>query len=994
MKDTLDSPLVGRSVARVEDPALLSGRGRYIDDLPVAAGTLALAFVRSPHGHADIRSVDIDEAQRAQGVVAVITGQEVAARTRSMTVGVKADVECWPMAVDRVRYVGEPVAMIVATDRYLAEDAADLVVVDYAPLGVVVDPVAALSEDAPVLHPSLGGNLINERRFRYGDPEAAFESAAHRIGIDVTYPRSACTPIETYGVIASYEPGEDAYDVTANFQGPFSIHAVVARSLNVPGNRLRLRTPPDSGGSFGIKQGVFPYMILAGIAARIAGAPVKWIEDRLEHLSASVSATNRQTRIEAAVEEDGRITGLDWDQIEDCGAHLRAPEPATLYRMHGNMTGAYDIPNLAIRNRVVLTNKTPTGLNRGFGGPQIYFALERLMDAIARQLGLDRLEVIRRNLIPADAFPYRTASGALYDSGDYEAAMDRAVTEGGLAELYARRDKARAEGRRYGIGFACVVEPSVSNMGYITTVLTPEERAKAGPKNGAQATATIAIDPLGSVTVKVASVPQGQGHRTVLAQVVADKLGVPMAAVRVLADVDTMRDAWSIASGNYASRFAPAVAGATEIAATRLRDKLAKVAAAQLNIAPEDVSFAAGRIAAKGNPDNSLSFARVAATAHWSPGTLPDSVDQTLRETVYWSPPELKAPTAEDEINSSLCHGFIFDFCGIEIDPDTAEPRIDRYVTMHDCGRILHPAMVDGQVRGGFAQAVGAAFLEEYAYGEDGSFQSGTLADYLLPTVMEVPDPVILHHVTPSPFTPLGAKGVGEGNCMSTPVCIANAVADALAPEGKAPDIVLPVTAAKLAPRIFGDEPNPKNPVPETEVGPTTGGRKLTGEGRAVVKASRADVWQMLLDPATLDAIIPGSHGVQKISETHFKADVTLGVGPVRSRYKADIELSDLDPPNAVTLSGQAVGALGTGGGHGRITLTDTEDGTEIAYRYEAEIGGKVASVGGRLLDGAAKVVIGEFFRALARHCGGSARSGLLARLIGLVDRIKKGGRS
>lgn len=994
MKDTVTEKLLGQSALRVEDPALLSGRGRYIDDLPVAAGTLALAFVRSPHGHAVIRSVDTAEAARATGVVAVITGEDVAARTRSMTVGVKADVECWPMAVDRVRYVGEPVAMVVSTDRYLAEDAADLVAVDYAPLSAVVDPVAALAADAPVLHPSLGGNLINERSFRYGDPEAAFDAAPHRIGIDITYPRSACTPIETYGVIASYEPGEDAYDVTANFQGPFSIHAVVARSLNVPGNRLRLRTPPESGGSFGIKQGVFPYMILAGIAARIAGAPVKWIEDRLEHLSASVSATNRQTRIEAAVTADGRITALDWDQIEDCGAHLRAPEPATLYRMHGNMTGAYDIQNMAIRNRVVLTNKTPTGLNRGFGGPQIYFALERLMDTIARRLGLDRLEVIRRNLIPAGAFPYRTASGALYDSGDYATALDRAVEKGGLAELYVRRDKARAEGRRYGIGFACVVEPSVSNMGYITTVLTPKERAKAGPKNGAQATSTISIDPLGSVTVKVASVPQGQGHRTVLAQVVAGKFGLPLEAVRVLADVDTMRDAWSIASGNYASRFAPAVAGATEIAATRLRDKLANVAAAQLNISASDVLFEAGRIRAAGNPDNSLSFARVAATAHWSPGTLPDDVDQTLRETVYWTPPELEAPTAEDGINSSLCHGFIFDFCGIEIDPETAEPRIDRYVTMHDCGRILHPAMVDGQVRGGFAQAVGAAFLEEYAYGADGSFQSGTLADYLLPTVMEVPEPVILHHETPSPFTPLGAKGVGEGNCMSTPVCIANAVADALAPEGDASEIMLPVTASKLAPLIFGDEPTPKVPVSETKTEATAGGRKLTGEGRAVVHASREDVWRMLLDPATLDAIIPGSHGVRKVGETRFEADVTLGVGPVRGRYKADIDLSDLDPPNAVTLSGQAVGALGTGGGQGRITLTDTEDGTEIAYRYEAQIGGKVASVGGRLLDGAAKVVIGEFFRALARHCGGGASSGAMARLRGLVNRVIKGGRS
>ncbi|WP_422073189.1 xanthine dehydrogenase family protein molybdopterin-binding subunit [Tranquillimonas rosea] len=997
MKDTVTEPLVGRSIPRIEDAALLSGRGRFVDDLPTAPGTLALAFVRSPHGHAEIRSIDFEAAAAAPGVAAVITGNDVSRLTRSMTVGVKADVACWPMAVDRVRYVGEPVAMVVAADRYAAEDAADLIAVEYEPLEAVVDPVAALAEDAPVLHPSLGGNLINERRFRYGDPEGAFKAAAHRIGISITYPRSACTPIETYGVIATYEPGEDAYDITANFQGPFSIHAVVARSLQVPGNRMRLRTPPDSGGSFGIKQGVFPYIILAGIAARIAGAPVKWIEDRLEHLSASVSATNRQTRIEAAVEDDGRITALDWDQIEDCGAHLRAPEPATLYRMHGNTTGAYAIRNVAIRNRVVLTNKTPTGLNRGFGGPQVYFALERLIDTIARELGLNRLEVIRRNLVPADAFPYRTASGALLDSGDYATALDRAVSEGGLSDLCARRDRARAEGKLYGIGFACVVEPSVSNMGYITTVLTPEERAKAGPKNGAQATATVAIDPLGAVTVKVASVPQGQGHRTVLAQVVADELGLPFEAVRVLADVDTMRDAWSIASGNYSSRFAPAVAGAAKLAAQRIREKLARVAASQLNINANEVTFREGRIGSRGHPENTVSFARVAAAAHWSPGTLPEDVDHTIRETVYWSPEQLEAPTPEDGINSSLCHGFIFDFCGIEIDPVTAEPRIDRYVTMHDCGRILHPAMVDGQVRGGFAQAVGAAFLEEYAYGADGSFQSGTLADYLLPTVMEVPEPVILHHETPSPFTPLGAKGVGEGNCMSTPVCIANAVADALAPEGSALDIVLPLTAAKLAPHVFGDEPDPQEPVPETEVEDTAGGRKLTGEGSALVDTSREEVWKMLLDPTTLEAIVPGSHGIEKVSDTHFKADVTLGVGPVRGRYQADIELFDLDPPNAVTLSGKAVGALGIGQGKGRVTLTETENGTQITYRYEAEIGGKVASVGGRLLDGAANVVIGEFFRALARHAGGGGASGALSRLRGvpaLLSSLWKGGRS
>ncbi|WP_185984498.1 xanthine dehydrogenase family protein molybdopterin-binding subunit [Aureimonas mangrovi] len=974
---------IGQSVPRVEDAALLTGRASFIDDLPTRAGTLEAAIVRSPHGHAAIRSIDIAEAANVEGVVAILTGAVIQRLTRSMTVGVKADVECWPIATDRVRYVGEPVAIIVAENRYVAEDAAERVAVDYEILPAVVDPKAALDVDAPVLHPALGSNLINERLFSYGDPDAAFREAPHTIAIETAYPRNSCTPIETYGVVAGYDPGEDAYDICANFQGPFSIHAVVALALKVPGNRVRLRTPPSSGGSYGVKQGIFPYMILMGVAARVCGRPVKWIEDRLEHLSASVSATNRVTRLEAAVEADGRITALSWDQIEDCGAHLRAPEPATLYRMHGNMTGAYAIRNVAIRNRVVLTNKTPTGLNRGFGGPQVYYPLERLMQRIARQLELDPLEVVRRNLVPADAFPYRTAMGALLDSGDYEAALDRAVEKGGFAELLARRDAMRAEGRLYGIGLAAAVEPSVSNMGYITTVLTPQQREKAGPKNGAQATATIAIDPLGSVSVKVASVPQGQGHRTVLSQVVADELGLAPSVIAVVADVDTSRDAWSIASGNYSSRFAPAVAGAAKLAAGRIRAKLETIAASQLNTTPDDVELASGRARSKANPDNSLSFARVAAAAHWAPGTLPDAADQTIRETVFWTPEELTAPNADDEVNSSLCHGFIFDFCGVEIDRQTGEPRIDRYVTMHDCGRILHPAMVDGQVRGGFAHALGAAFFEEYAYGADGSFQSGTLADYLIPTVMEVPDLTILHHETPSPFTPLGAKGVGEGNCMSTPVCIANAVADALGVD----DVSLPLSPSRISAFLADDEPPARNPKRRGEASASAGQRKLTGEGAADVAAPREDVWRMLLDPATLNAIIPGSHGVRKLSETHFAADVTLGVGPVKGRYKADIELFDLDEPNAVTLRGKTTGALGFGGGEGRITLTETAPGqTRIAYTYEAGIGGKVASVGGRLLDGAARVVIGQFFKALANHAGGG-KPGVVARLKALFGR-------
>jgi 2-furoyl-CoA dehydrogenase large subunit len=966
---------VGQSIPRVEDAALLTGRGRFIDDLGVRPGTLHAALLRSPHAHADIVGIDASTARQARGVVAVLTGADIKARTSSLVVGIKAAVECWPIAIDRVRYVGEPVAIVVASDRYRAEDAADLIGVEYDVRQAVVDPLVAITSEAPLLHDGFPGNVASDRRFRYGDPEHAFASAAHRVSIDIRYPRNSCTPIETYGVIADYDAGEDLFDVLANFQGPFSIHAVLSRALKVPGNRLRLRTPPDSGGSFGVKQGIFAYIVLIAAAARAVGRPVKWIEDRLEHLSASVSATNRATKLSAAVGEDGHILALDWDQVEDCGAHLRAPEPATLYRMHGNLTGAYDIRHVAVRNRVVVTNKTPTGLNRGFGGPQVYFALERLVQRIALTLGLDPLEVITRNLVPEHAFPYRTATGALLDSGNYQGALARGITDGGLAALQARRAAVRAEGRLYGIGYAAVVEPSVSNMGYITTVLTPAERRRAGPKSGAQATATVSIDPVGSVAVHVASVPQGQGHRTVLSQVVADVFGLTPSDIRVNTEIDTAKDAWSIASGNYSSRFAAAVAGTARIAAGRLAERLARIAASQLNVEADEVEFVDGTVRSRHNPDNKIPFSRLAAIGHWAPTTLPDGVEATIRETVFTTPEELTAPDEDDRINSSLCYGFIFDFCGVEIDRTTLQVHIDRYVTTHDCGTILHPGMVDGQIRGGFAQALGAALYEEYAYAPDGSFLTGTFADYLLPTTQEVPDPLILHMETSSPFTHLGAKGVGEGNCMSTPVCIANAVADAIG----ARDIELPLYPARLASLVRGPEPAP-SAGRVAEAAPE-GGRALRGEGSATVNATPEHIWAMLLDPAMLKAIIPGCHTVQKLSDTHFRVDVTLGIGPVKGHYHADITLSDLDPPHAVTVGGSADGALGFGRGEGRITLTPAGDGTRLQYAYTAAIGGKVASIGGRLLDGATRVIFGQFFAALAHNAGGGAGRGFWAKL-------------
>jgi 2-furoyl-CoA dehydrogenase large subunit len=962
---------VGRPMQRLEDPALLTGRGRYGDDLGVKPGTLHAAVVRSPHAHAELVSIDAAEALKMPGVRAVLTRDDIRPWSRPFVVGVKSPMEQWALAVDRVRYVGEPVAVVMAESRALAEDALDLVKVEYRVLDPVTSIEQAASDDAPILHERVGTNVISDRHFRYGDPEAAFEQAPHRVKLVAHYPRNSCTPIECGVVLAEYLPGNEGYDVTSNFMGPFSLHAVMAMALNVPANRLRHKAPRDSGGSFGVKQAVFPYVVLMCLASRKAGAPVKWVEDRLEHLSAATSATARISTIEAAVESDGRITALSYDQLEDCGGYLRAPEPATLYRMHGCLTGAYAIQNLIVRNRCVLTNKTPTGLVRGFGGPQVYFALERLIQRIALELKLDVLDVYRRNFVPADAFPYRAPAGALLDSGNYQEALRRALSEGGHGELQARREAARKAGRLYGIGFAAIVEPSVSNMGYITTVMPADARRKAGPKSGGIASATVSVDLLGGVVVTVASTPAGQGHMTVCAQVVADALGLDPADIVVNVEFDTHKDAWSVASGNYSSRFAGAVAGTVHLAATRVRDKLARILAPQFGCAPEEVCFEGARIYPKDDQDRALPFVRAASNApHWAPALLPEGEEPGLRETVFWTPPHMEAPDENDRINTSAAYGFAFDMCGVEIDRATGHVRIDRYVTAHDAGTLLNPALADGQIRGAFAQGLGAALLEEFRYGDDGSFRSGTLADYLMPTPCEVPDPVIVHLETPSPFTPLGAKGLGEGNNMSTPACIANAVADALDVD----DIRLPLTPSKVMALIGIDDPPPSRPeYREAAAKPAApgGGRALTARGTVELPASPEAVFATLLDPNALARVIPGCHALVPTGPNQYRADVTVGVGMIKARFEARVGLSEIETPNRLRLSGAGISSLGSARGSGLVELTPGDNGTRLTYDYEVQVSGKVAAVGSRMLEGAAKVVMRQLFESLGREASG-----------------------
>lgn len=772
---------VGRALPRLEDEALLRGEGRFVDDLDPVPNARHAAILRSLVPYARIRGLDASAALALPGVVGVLTGADVAAMSRPFPAGIDSGIEYLAAAHEVTRYAGEPLAVVVAHDRYVAEDAVELIQVDYEPQEPVLDMETAAEGEA----------CVHDRSFLYGDVDAALRRADVVVREQFRFPRWSCTPVECYGVICDWDEATGTLTAWSNFQGPFTLHSVAAAALRLPGSKLRLITPRDSGGSFGIKSAVYAYVVLIGLAARRFGVPVRWTEDRLEHLAASSASTARVTELEAGFDSEGKLLALRYDAIEDVGAYVRAPEPATLYRMHGSLAGAYDVSNVAARNRVVLTNRCPTGLNRGFGGPQLYFALERTMAIAAKRLGLDPAELARRNLIGPDEFPYRTASGGLYDSGDYGACLERALETARYDERRAEQTAARDEGRLFGIGIACVVEPSISNMGYITLAQTAAERAETLPKSGNAEGATVMVNPLGGVTVRISTTPQGQGHKTVAAQVVADTLGLEPAEIDVVSELDTSTDAWTVASGNYSSRFSGVGAGAVLRAAEKVARKLRAIAAEQLGCEPEQVEL---RDAKAWNGADNVSMRRLAGIAHWNPDALPLGLEPGLHETAYYAAPNLAPPDADDRVASSAAHGFLVDVAVVEVERETGAVYVHDYASVHDAGRLLNPLIVEGQVRGGFAHGVGAALFERIVYDEDGNLLTGTFMDYLCPTAADVPSLRMEHVETPSPFTALGAKGLGEGTTMSAPVAIANAVADALGVDA----LELPLTPARV----------------------------------------------------------------------------------------------------------------------------------------------------------------------------------------------------
>ncbi|MFQ5519760.1 MAG: xanthine dehydrogenase family protein molybdopterin-binding subunit [Candidatus Methylomirabilia bacterium] len=789
---------IGRRLKRVEDPRLLTGRGSYIDDLPFTTLYQA-ALLRSPHAHARIVGIDASEAVKGPGVVGVITGADAEALTRPFSVGVLAPARYYCLAVDKARFVGEPVAVVVARDRYRAEDALDLIRVEYEPLPAVVEPERALEPDAPVLHEAVGSNAAVIRRLVYGDPDRAFKEADLVLSERFRFPKYSSTPIETYGIVASYDPASGVLTVWSNFMGPFIMHPLVARALGLPENRLRFIIPPDIGGSFGIKTSIYPYLALIGLAAMKTGVPVKWIEDRREHLLASSSGTDRVSYRELAARKDGTILGMGYRWFENVGGYIRSPEPGCTFRPIGNWVGPYRFQSLEVEASVVMTNKSLTGPNRGYACGHLYFETERMMDLLAEKLGMDPAEVRRKNFIRPHEFPYRTPTGGLYDSGDYPAAFEKALAVARYDELRREQARARAEGRLMGVGLAVAVDPSVSNMGYVTVALDPQFRAKPEylPKSGAIEAATLKVDPLGKVIAILGTAPQGQGHQTIVAQIVADELGISPDEVTVVDEMDTFTRVWGISSGTYSSRFGSVGTSAAALAARKLKAKLIACGAHLMDLPAESLEVRDGQVRPRSGKGPSYSLKDLAGRAHWHTQSLPEGMEPGLQATAVFGFPQSDAPDLQDRVNSSNTYGFIAEVMAVEVDPETAEVRILRYVTVHDAGTIINPLIVEGQIYGGALHGLGGALYEELVYDADGQFLTGTFMDYLVPTASEAPTIEIAHVVSPSPFTTLGAKGLGESSSMTVPAVVANAVSDALAPLGIR-ITELPITPSRL----------------------------------------------------------------------------------------------------------------------------------------------------------------------------------------------------
>src|SRR6195256_2072156 len=772
------SKYVGQRIKRTEDPRLIKGLAHYVDDVRLP-DTLHVAFVRSIYAHARIAGIDVTEAVKAPGVVAVYTGKDIATKVGPVPCAAALPDLKVPdyrvLATGKALFVGHPIAAVVATDQYLARDAVDLIAVDYEELPAVVD-VEAAAKGGPVIHDKFGNNIAYTLTSGEGDIGAAMNSADHIIKQRMVHQRLAPIAMEGRGVLARYFPGEEELTLWSSTQIPHLMRTQVALMIGLGEHKLRVITP-EVGGGFGSKLNVYAEEALLSWISIQLGKPVKWIESRRENMQATIHGRGQVGTIEVGCKNDGTITGLRYNVFADLGAYHQLLTPAIPTLTGLMLSGAYRIPAIQMNVTGVFTNKMSTDAYRGAGRPEATYVVERAMDIVAAELKIDPVEVRRKNFPSKDEFPFHTATGLDYDSGDYEAALDKALDLSGYAKLREEQTKARAEGRIIGIGMSSYVE---------ICALGPSQAMPAGGWESA----TVRIEPTGKVTILTGCSPHGQGEETSFAQIAADELGVGINDVTVIHG-DTAIVQYGI--GTFGSRGLAVGGVAVYMAIQKLKDKAGKIAAHILQC--EKASFVDGKFCADGKAKGEVP-APSAPVAEAPAGALPKPneggktltmMDIALEAHVAKNLP----PDMEPGLSATAFYepkNFTFPFgthiAVVDIDTETGEIHFQRYIAVDDCGKQINPMLVAGQIHGGIVQSMGQALFEEIVYDETGQLITGTLMDYAVPKAVMIPHLELEHTVTPSPVNPLGAKGVGEAGTIGATPAIVAAVVDALAPYG------------------------------------------------------------------------------------------------------------------------------------------------------------------------------------------------------------------
>jgi len=774
--ETHTSPEVGgmgHSVKRKEDPRFIRGKGEYIDDV-VLPGMLWLDIVRSPYAHAKIKGIDASAALAIPGVLAVITGKDLEKAGLHWMPTLAGDKQM-VLPVDEVMYQSQEVAAVVATSRYLAADGVAAVEVDYEPLPVIVDPFKALEPGAPVLRPDRGPEKANNHIWHWesGDraaTDAALAGAEVRIEQDIYIPRIHVASIETCGAIADWDPVREHLTLHMTSQAPHAIRTVLALVSGLPEHKIRVKTH-DIGGGFGGKVPVYPGYVLAVVASLTTGKPVKWIEDRSENLQADSFARDYHIHAQLGATKDGRIVALKAKTIADHGYTDAAADPSKFPAgLFNVITGSYDMPNAFVEVDGVYTNKPPGGVayRCSFRVTEAVHAIERMTDILAHEIGMDPAELRLKNFIRPEQFPYRTPTGWEYDSGNYPAALRKAMEIIGYDELRREQAEKRARGELMGIGISSFTEIVGAGPSHTFDILGIKMFDSC----------EIRVHPTGKVLARIGVQTQGQGHETTFAQIIAEELGFPVSDIAIeYGDTDTA----PYGLGTYASRSTPVAGAATAVAARKVRDKARKIAAHLLEANEDDLEWTNGKFFVKGSPDRAKTIQEIAFAAYTN---HPQGMEAGLEAVDYYDPPNLTFP-------------FGSYICVVDIDKGTGQVKVRRFVAVDDCGNIINPMIVDGQIHGGLTMGLAPALYEAITYDELGNNLAGTFMDYLLPTAVETPRWETDKTITPSPHHPIGAKGVGESATVGAPPAIANAVVDALWHLGVR-NIDIPITPWKV----------------------------------------------------------------------------------------------------------------------------------------------------------------------------------------------------